>query len=106
MRREVFAGLMALGLFVSGHALADTAKITITPEQRTHITEFVTKQNMQPVTVDTNIAVGATLPETVVLQPVPEDWGPTFTTYQYVYTSNGVVLVDPNTRQVVEIIAP
>jgi len=96
---------MALGLFVSGQALADTAANTITPEQRAQITEYMKAQNMQPTTMDTTVAVGTTLPESVTLTPAPAEWGPTFSNYQYVYTSNGVVLVDSN-RQVVEIIAP
>ena len=36
--------------------------------------------------------------------PVPTGWGPTLTKYNYVYHDNHVVLVEPSSRKVVQII--
>jgi hypothetical protein len=50
------------------------------------------------------VVVGATIPQSVELVSVPSDSGPTFTNYRYVYTDNHVVLVEPSSRQVIQII--
>ena len=94
----------ALAIFGVSQALAQTTTIEIAPDQRTKIKEYVVKQKVRPVTVTERITVGATLPGTVQLSPVPADWGPTVTKYRYVYHDNRVVLVEPDTRRVVQII--
>ena len=50
------------------------------------------------------VAIGATLPANVELQAVPSDWGPTVVKYRYVYSNDHVVLVEPSTRRVVQIV--
>ncbi len=50
------------------------------------------------------MSVGATLPADVELAPVPQTWGPGFISYRYVYTGDDVVLVDPSSRRVIEVI--
>jgi hypothetical protein len=50
------------------------------------------------------VTVGATLPADVELAPVPPTWGPSFSSYRYVYTGDDVVLVDPTTRRVIQVI--
>jgi len=104
MKRELFGMAAALVIFAGGQALAQTAIIEIAPEQRTKIKQYVVKEKVNPVTVTERITVGATLPATVVLRPVPADWGPTITKYRYVYHDNRVVLVEPSSRKVVQII--
>jgi hypothetical protein len=64
----------------------------------------VTTQKVAPTTVKEKITVGATLPADVRLQPVPADWGPSVSKYEYIYTDNHVVLVEPSTRKVVTVI--
>ena len=95
--------ILATAAFLSSAALAQTS-VEIAPEQRTKIKQYVTTQKVAPVTVKEKVTVGATLPADVRLQPVPADWGPGVTKYQYVYTDNHVVLVEPSTRKVVTII--
>ena len=58
--------------------------------------------NLTPITEP--VAVGTKLPATVQLRPVPSDWGATITRYNYVYHNNQIILVDPSSREVVEII--
>jgi hypothetical protein len=96
--------ILAAAAVLSSSALAQTATVEIAPEQRTKIKQYVTTQKIAPVTLKERVAVGATLPSDVRLQPVPADWGPSVTKYQYVYTDNHVVLVEPSTRKVVEVL--
>src|SRR3954469_5943817 len=93
--------ILATAALISSGALAQTATVDIAPEQRTKIKQYVTTQKVAPVTLKEKVTVGATLPSDVRLQSVPADWGPSVTKYQYVYTDNHVVLVEPSTRKVV-----
>jgi hypothetical protein len=50
------------------------------------------------------VAVGVALPAEVQLQPAPTVWGPSVSKYHYIYSDNHVVLVEPSSRKVVQII--
>jgi len=80
------------------------AQVMIAPEQRTKIRTYVTSQKIQPIAVKEKVVVGATLPADVTLVAVPSDWGPEVSQYRYVYTDNHVVLVEPSSRKIVQII--
>jgi hypothetical protein len=104
MTRGLIAAVAALGIFAGGQALAQSVTVEISPEQRTKIKEYVVEEKVSPVTVRERIVVGATLPTEVELRPVPQAWGPGIAKYRYVYAGDNVVLVDPSSRRVVEII--
>ena len=97
-------------LYVAGFAAAlfttqaFAQAVVIAPEQRTIIRDYVVQEKIRPYRMQSRVTVGATLPAEVELAPVPETWGPTFRTYRYVYTGDHVVLVDPSSRRVVQII--
>ncbi len=97
-------------LYVAGFAAAlfttqaFAQAVVIAPEQRTVIRDYVVKEKIRPYRMQSRVTVGATLPAEVELAPVPETWGPTFRSYRYVYTGDDVVLVDPSSRRVVQII--
>jgi hypothetical protein len=93
---------LALALLVSPYAMAQT--VVIAPEQRTVIKEYVVKEKVRPHQMQSRVTVGTVLPAEVELAPVPETWGPTFRSYRYVYTGDDVVLVDPSSRRVVQVI--
>lgn len=57
---------------------------------------YVQENPIDPVTVDTQLTVGAQVPASVQIQPVPDA-----PAYGYVYTDAGPVLVQNNTRTVV-----
>ena len=95
--------ILATAALLSTAAFAQTA-VVIAPEQRTKIKQYVTTQKIAPVKMTDRVTVGATIPQNVELVAVPSDWGPTFTSYRYVYTDNNVVLVEPSSRKVVHII--
>lgn len=64
------------------------------PEVRTYI-----QQNpVDPVYLDGEVVVGATLPETVVVREIPDY------EYRYVYVNGQPVLVEPETRRIVYIV--
>jgi hypothetical protein len=97
-------------LYVAGFAAAlfttqaFAQAIVIAPEQRTVIRDYVVKEKVRPYKMQSRVTVGATLPADVELAPVPPTWGPTFSSYRYVYTGDDVVLVDPSSRRVVHVI--
>jgi uncharacterized protein DUF1236 len=100
MKALYVAGFAAALLSTQAFAQA----VVIAPEQRTVIREYVVKEKIRPHQFQSRVTVGATLPADVELAPVPQAWGPSFGSYRYVYTGNDVVLVDPSSRRVVEII--
>lgn len=63
-----------------------------------HVRTYVVEQPVDPVYVEGELVIGATLPEAVVLHPVPEY------EYRFAYVNHQRVLVDPTTRQIVYIV--
>ena len=64
---------------------------------------YVVEQHHPSYTYSGDVIVGATLPETgVVYYEVPPDYH--VTTYRYTVVNDKVVLVDPTTRRVVQVI--
>ncbi|UJW86489.1 DUF1236 domain-containing protein [Devosia sp. SL43] len=59
---------------------------------------YVTANPIDPVYLDGEVVIGAGVPDTVVLQAIPDY------EYQYVYINGQPVLVDPRTRQIVYIV--
>lgn len=103
MNRFAILAAAALSVSFAANALAQVA-IEIAPKDRTVIKEYVVKEKVKPIVVKEKMAVGYALPAEVALNPVPTTWGPTLTKYNYVYHDNHVVLVEPSTRKVVQII--
>jgi hypothetical protein len=101
-RTVIVSAAFILGL---GGAVAQT--IVVTPEVQTEFKTYVTTQKVAPVEIDAQIAVGATLPETVVLQPVPDvivTKSPEFKDYRYAVVGSRVVIVEPSTTKVVAVV--
>jgi hypothetical protein len=96
--------IVATAALLSSGAFAQTATVELAPEQRTKIKQYVTTQKVAPVTVKEKVSVGSTLPADVRLSPVPADWGPSVSKYQYIYSDNHVYFVEPSTRKVVTVI--
>ena len=100
MKALYVAGFAAA--LLTTQAVAQT--VVISPEQRTTIREYVVKEKIRPHHLQSRVTVGTTLPADVELAPVPETWGPSFRSYRYIYTGDDVVLVDPSSRRVVDVI--
>ncbi|MCP3459650.1 DUF1236 domain-containing protein [Bradyrhizobium sp. CCGUVB23] len=84
----------------TGRAHASTVQIE--PEYRTRIHSYVTEHKIRPVETREKIVVGSPVPRDVELEAVPTEWGPSLTKYRYVYSGQRVMLVDPETRTVVQ----
>lgn len=107
-----FLLVSATALLVSTSAMAQTTVVTTTsaghaavqiePEYRTKIRSYVTEHKIRPVETREKIVVGSPVPRDVELVAVPSDWGPSLTKYRYVYSGSQVMLVDPETRMVVQ----
>jgi hypothetical protein len=107
MKRLWMAGIAVTGLLAGGSVMAQDATLTIQPEQRTIIHDYVVKERVQPVQVQENVAIGAAIPDQVELQPVPvEIYGhiPDTRRFEYFDWNGRVVFVDPQTRRVVQIV--
>jgi hypothetical protein len=100
MRRFV---ILTAAMLLSGSAMAQSV-VEIAPEQRTVIKQYVTTHKIAPARVKERVVVGGTIPQDVELVAVPTEWGPSFSRYRYMYTGDNVVLVDPGTRKVIQVI--
>jgi len=90
-----------------GPATITRERIDLTPTQRTTIYRTVTRERVQTAPRDVDIRVGARVPRTVELREIPPtliDEVPTVRRYRYMVVNNEVVLVDPATSEVVEVI--
>ena len=69
------------------------------------VVTYVQGQTMEPVYLSGNVVVGATVPQTVVLQPVPQDVyvGADGRLYGYAVVNGHTVVVDMQTRAIVAI---
>jgi hypothetical protein len=110
MKRALIAAAAATAIFAGGQALAQTVgvapaeTIVIAPEQRMVIRQYVVQERVNPVILQERVAVGAVLPADVELRTVPTAWGPAVSPYRYVYTNDNVLLVEPGSRRIVQII--
>jgi hypothetical protein len=96
----------AIALSVATPSFAQTvgAAISVQPEERTRIKDYVVKEKVAPVTIKERMSVGARLPADVELRTVPNTWGPSYSKYRYIYSGERVYLVEPSSREVVSVI--
>jgi hypothetical protein len=112
---------LAIPLALAGAAATASAQTTTTtttiekkseplrlsPQQRTVIYRTVTRERRVVPPSDVEIRTGAAVPPTIVLSPLPESLYvqvPELTPYKYFYVNNQLVLVDPRTSEVIDII--
>ena len=93
--RQVLIAFTGFSLaFLAPYAMAqDTVVIPDT------VTTYVTEQPVEDTTVDVDVAVGATLPDKVVIKNVPDH-----DDYGFAFVNKKRVIVEPKTRKVVKII--
>jgi hypothetical protein len=104
MKSKLIAATAAL-LF-AGAGIAGAQTVVITQEQQPVIQKYIVQQQVAPVEMPSGfeLAVGATIPETVELHTLDVPDLQLQTQYDYVVVNGQTVLVDPNTRHVVQII--
>jgi len=81
-----------------------STNVTISTEERSKIKTYVTEKKMKPVVIKERVAVGATVPADIELTAVPAEWGTSVSKYRYVYSDDRVLLVEPGSRRVVQVI--
>jgi len=74
----------------------------IADENAPRFRTYVVQQQHPSFAYSGDVVVGATLPNTVVIYDVPPDYN--VTTYKYAVVNGRVVLVDPTTYRIVQII--
>ena len=108
MKRIIMASTLALTVAFAGAAFAQeattstttTRTVELTPEQRTVVHDYVVKDTRPSFAVqDFEVRTGAILPPNVTFYDVPN-----VQRYRYSYVNNHRVIVDPQTRAVVEVI--
>ena len=90
---------------VESRTVVTTEPLQLTPVQRRTIYRTIVRERVAPAEPMVEYRVGARVPESVRLYPVPREVAvevPEIRSYRYMLVNNRVVLVDPMTSQVVE----
>ncbi|TGQ74530.1 DUF1236 domain-containing protein [Mesorhizobium sp. M00.F.Ca.ET.186.01.1.1] len=88
-------------LLAAGIGAAAAQDVIIEPQQQTVVREYVHKKPLASIDLlGVQLAIGSTLPDTVELHAidVPD------VRYRYVVVNNQTVLVDPQTRRIVQVV--
>ncbi len=104
MKRSLLITVAAVSLLATTPSFAQTTVIELSPDQRTTIREYVVRERVPVATIPGEVRVGMALPAGIDLVAVPEIWGPSVMRYRYVHWNNRVVLVEPSSRKVIQII--
>lgn len=84
------------------------AHVDIKPEQKTVIKQTIVKENIRPQKIDVQVRVGARIPHTVVLHPLPPtiiEIYPAYRPYKFVMVDDNTILViDPTDWEIVDVI--
>jgi hypothetical protein len=93
------------GLFlVAGAGIAAADTLVLTPDETTEVQQYITTQSVTPVEPPSGfeVSVGATLPDTIELHAL--DVPKIQKKYEYVVIGKQTVLVEPQTRKIVQVI--
>ena len=113
MKHLLIASVAAIALATTANATsvtttttapaAGSTTVTIQPEVRTKVKQYITTSKPKSVAVPSGFTVrqGVKLPETVEIQSFPADVG--VTQYRYAVVGDQTVLVN-NNREIVEVI--
>jgi hypothetical protein len=109
MMQSFVKGALAAAVLAgtAGIAAAQTAAvIDLTPDQRTTVFRSITRERIVVAPpADFRARVGVEVPDSVELSPLPDTVDvPAIRRYRYTVIEDQVVLVDPSTHRVVEII--
>jgi len=102
MQRLYLATIVTASLLVSGQSFAQV--ITLQPEQRTVIREYVERESVPVIEIERDLTVGQSVPAEVELSTVPQQWGPGMSNYRYIYTDDRVYLIEPSSRRIIQVI--
>ena len=107
-KQEIRQGGQRTNAGEQGQVRQGRQKVTIGTEQRTRISETIKTLNVRPVTnLSVRIAVGVVIPRRVRLLPLPPaiiEIVPELRSFRYVLVPGRILIVDPATFEIVEII--
>jgi len=82
--------------------------VNLTTQQRTTIRQTIVRENVRPLSgVNFSVGVGTVIPSTVEFYDVPASVitvYPGFRGYKYVVVGDDIVVIEPGTRRIVEVI--
>jgi hypothetical protein len=84
-----------------------TQRINITLEQEHAIKELIKDLKIEPVASSVKLTVGDTVPQDMVLKPIPVEIGlkvPQIKSHQFVLLTDQIAIVDPKDHKVVDLI--
>ncbi len=103
MKKIRIAALTGIVL-AAGIYAADAQTVVIEPQQQTVIHKYIVEHHVAPTELPqgTTVQVGSTIPDGVDLQQI--DSPDVQTEYEYVVVNGQTVIVDPQTRRIVQIL--
>ncbi len=117
MRRLLIATATTAALLMSGSlagsqtpsqdAVPPQSKINLNLEQRHIIKEIVKDLKVQKAPADTPVSIGAIVPQSVPLNPMPADISqkvPQVRSHRFFLAGDRIVLVSPNDKRIAEVI--
>ena len=122
-RRRLYYGFILIALLTSGSGLAqspggpaavvETGKPVLSAEKQLEVKTSLARSNraLKPgqdlPKINERLAVGATIPASIELISLPQDTVtevPTTTSYRFVLMREGIAVVDPESRKVLQVI--
>lgn len=89
-------------------AAGASGAVNLTQEQRTKISTTIKQTNVRPVTnVNFNISVGATVPRTIELHPLPAtivEVYPQWRGYRFILVRDEIIIIEPGSYRIVAVI--
>jgi len=87
-----------------GTAVAAADSVIITKDQAPEVQQYIVKQHVEPVTPsdDFDVQVGTVVPDTIVIHRLAVPSLPK--EYEYMIVNGQTVIVDPETRKIVQIL--
>jgi hypothetical protein len=82
--------------------------VSLNQQQQTRVAAVISKEKIRPLTkVDFSLSVGTRVPDTVLISTIPDavvEIVPQYRGYSYFVTNDQIVIVDPNTKEIVTLL--
>jgi hypothetical protein len=82
-------------------------RVQFSERERTTIQDSIRREKVERTNINVNISVGATIPRNVTLRPLPAaivQINPAYRSYRYVVVRDEIVIINPQTYRVVEVL--
>jgi hypothetical protein len=82
-------------------------RVQFSERERTTIQESIRSEKVERTNINVNVSIGATIPRNVTLHPLPAsivEINPAYRSYRYVVVRDEIVIINPQTYRVVEVL--